>query len=236
MHQKWYNVYVKIAVHDTAEAVAVREAPSPDQEGLGELGGPGSTARRLATVILRALCECRAGRSGKCHHAAMVLQLLRLLGMTGRELEAWDPTTVTGRTCQWLLNHQSSGRGPGENVFWGMTLPEMAQECRKTRDPKGSPMFSDAPSQSRGVVSINRESDFNGYPQGGAWAEKAAHHLEGDSLSATQKSNYDTFSALVKEAGHREEDRRVGSERVRALEERKVASDVLPPLVRPNPV
>lgn len=64
---------------------------------------------------------------------------------------------------------------------------KLAQECRKIRDPKGSPMFSEKSIQSGGVVPINRESDFNGYPQGGAWAEKAAHHLAGTSISTAQK-------------------------------------------------
>lgn len=118
-------------------------------------------------AILRALCECRAGAGRKCHHVAMVLQLLRLLRMTGMELDLWDPTTVTWRSCQWLLNHQVGGKGAADNIFWGMTLPEMARKCRQTRDAKGSPMFSAARPQTKGVVSVNREADFDGYPQGG---------------------------------------------------------------------
>ncbi len=223
MNEKWYHVYLKIAL----QQADVQHPPSPDQQE-----AHAQPVRFLATAVLRALCECRAGRGGKCHHVAMVLQLIRLLGMTGRELESWDPTTVTGRTCQWLLNHQIGGRGPDDNAFWGMTLPEMAQHCRKIRDPKGSPMFSEAVRQSRGVVSVNRESDFNGYPQGGGWADKAAHHLAGESISVSQKTNYDIFSAWVKEAGHREEEGRRGLGYATTPELRKVASDVLPPLVR----
>jgi len=226
MHDKWYNVYVKIEIqHADLEPASSSDQEQPDVQPI----------RWLATAVLRALCECRAGRAGKCHHVAMVLQLLRLLGMPGRELESWDPTSVTGRTCQWLLNHQAGGRDSNDNVFWGMTLPQMAQECRKVRDPKGSPMLSEAVGKSRGVVSVNRESDFNGYPQGGAWAGKAEHHLAGESISVAQESNFKAFSALVKKAGYREEENRRGVGYATPLEERRVASDVLPPLVRHDP-
>lgn len=105
----------------------------------------------------------------------MLLQLIRLLQMSSREISEFDPTTVTGRDCQWIMNHAKGGREAENNFWWGLTLlPEVHVEYSKMRDPKGQQLvesFQGSSLQTAGVVQGDRVSTFNPHPGLGRWAE-----------------------------------------------------------------
>lgn len=227
MNPHYYNAYVKLAVVRVAEADSF--APDDDcdsdgdrAEGDGVLYGDGSGGggwRLLATRVVSALCQCKAGRKGLCHHVCMILQLMRLLQMSVQQVNDFNPVTSTGRPCQWILNHCRGGREGEENTWWGMVLPEMAAASREIRDPRGQERFGeDTPVKTRGVVVGNRQ-DFVPYPAGGVWAERREHHVDGRSISLKQKTAYDVLLETVRSAkqhrGHA-----------------TLATDALPPIVR----
>lgn len=230
MESHSYNVYVRLEVMRVASettGVAANAMDRGDSEE-GEADAYGS-ARMVATRVLAALCECQSGADAHCHHIAMLLQLIRLLQMSTREISEFDPTTVTGRDCQWIMNHAKGGREAETNFWWGLTFPEVHVEYSKMRDPKGqlAGSFQESSVQTAGVVQGDRVSSFNPHPGFGRWAEHRQHFDEGISISAKQSVEFGKFFASVKAA-------KLAGRRSK----RGVASDVplavdrLPPFVR----
>ena len=104
---------------------------------------------------------------GGCHHVFQLLQVVRLLQMTARELSEFDLDTVTGRACMWLLKHSNSGRDPAHNMFFRMRLPQIAQDMRNLRDLQRPEVGSDdeESASTRGIVAEDRSQGFNLHPE-----------------------------------------------------------------------
>ncbi|CAN0454820.1 unnamed protein product [Pylaiella littoralis] len=227
MNPHYYNAYVKLAVVRIAgtrsfEAPDDCDSEAEDEESDSDISvvdGGEEIWRLLATRVLAALCKCKAGRKELCHYVCMILQLMRLLHMSIREVNDFNPVTPTGRPCQWILNHCRGGREAAENTWWGMVLPEMAEKSRQIRDPRGQEGFGEyTPVDTRGVVKGNRQ-DFVPYPAGGVWAERHKHHVDGRSISLVEKATFDVLPDAVRSTKQRRG-------------RRSLATDVLPPLVR----
>ena len=152
--------------------------------------------RLVATEVVDAFCTCLVGLPGGCHHVCQLLQLVRLLQMTTIELCQWDPETVTGRACEWMLKHCKGGRDPAHNIFSRMRLPQMAKELRTLRDPnrQGVGSDDDEPAPTRGVVVGDRSQDFNPHPGGGVWLRQKTHFDEGITLS---RRKWDCLRAFI---------------------------------------
>lgn len=227
MESHSYNVYFRMEVMRVAsEGVDANEMDrgDTDEEGADAF----QAARMVATRVLAALCECQSGADAHCHHIAMLLQLLRLLQMSSREISEFDPTTVTGRDCQWIMNHAKGGREAEHNVWWGLTFPEVHVEYSKMRDPKGQLVGStEGPLQTAGVVQGDRLTKFNPHPGLGGWAEARQHFDEGTSISEDQNVAFGQFFASVKAA-------KLAARRSKrnATSCVPLAVDTLPPLVR----
>lgn len=153
----------------------------------------GERPRLVATQVVDAFCTCQAGLPGACHHVCQLLQVVRLLQMTARELRAWDPETVTGRACAWLLKNARAGRDPTDNVFWRMQLSQIGSELRTLRDPKKQQNGSEQPAHTKGVVVGDRSQDFNPHPSGGVWAEREEHFNKGVTMSRRKWNKFDAF-------------------------------------------
>lgn len=212
--EKEYRIRVKLGVE------YVQEAAEPDEEV--EEGGAGpehmveAPRAAVAMDVLIALCECTAGIRGGCHHVGMVLILCRLLQLTEDELVAFNPETVTGRACQWIVRNCRGGRTVSQCPWYGKPLSQVMPEIRSVRDPKGmSRLEDDAPVEVRGVTPIDRQNDFNPHPTGGKWIEQKLYFDGGVTISKTQR---DKLSAFV--------------DGERSSPHQKVALDFLPPRVR----
>lgn len=79
MRDKTYLVQADLNVERVDD---VRPALESDEEGVVQ--------RLVATGVQRAWCECQSGAGGGCHHCCQLLQLVRLLQLTERDLETWD--------------------------------------------------------------------------------------------------------------------------------------------------
>lgn len=116
----------------------------PDHESAGDSshGGrsTGALVRLVATSVIAASCQCQSGAGGGCHHVCQLLQLVRLLQLTERELLTWDPASPTSVACRWILNNCGGGRGSEDDVFRNKPLTLVAEEIRKLRDPKRVPL------------------------------------------------------------------------------------------------
>lgn len=162
----------------------------------------GDRTRLVATRVVDAYCTCQSGLPGACHHVCQLLQVVRLLQMTARQLRAWDPETVTGRACEWLLKNSRAGRDPTDNVFWLKQLPEIGSLLRTLRDPKKQQNGSDTPAHTAGVVVGNRSQDFNPHPSGGVWAEREENFNKADTIT---RSKLDKFNVFINRSRRGEE-------------------------------
>lgn len=225
-----YNAYVKIAVL----RVRVENTHGDPQDGYesdldecasnGDDPNPNHCAERwkhLATRVLAALCNCQSGRAGLCHHVGMVLQLMRLLQMSVRQVEDFNPVSSTGRPCKWILDHCRGGREGEANSWWALDLPAMAAELRQLRDPRGQDDFGwDIPDGKGGVVDGNRQ-DFVPYRAGGDWSERHENHVKGESLSPLQHTRFLELNEILRAAKSKG-----------GTCDARLTSDYLPPYVR----
>lgn len=141
-------------------------------------------SRLVAADITDAFCTCLAGLPGGCHQVCQLLQVVRLLQMTPRELHGWNPQTVTGRACEWLLKDSKGGSDPARNSFSRMWLTQIAKELITVRGPtrQGVGSEDDEPAPTRGVVVGDRSQDFNPHPEGDVWCHQQKHFEEGVTL------------------------------------------------------
>ena len=222
---KIYTVWVRLEVMRVEDD---NRQPLPNDSNLGQHAT--GDVRMVATRVLAAYCECKAGADSQCHHVAMALYLGRLLQLSSDEIRLLNPVTSTARTCQWILNHCKGGRGAADNYWWGRTLPEVHVEFSRMRDPKLKGLASDMvgePEQTAGVVQVDRIAGYSPHPSLGPWAEKRRHFDEGISISSLQSESFGKFFASVREAkkkGHRSKRTTAGNV--------PLAIDFLPPVVR----
>ena len=198
MQSQSYFTYVRLAVHELGGEEQEEEMGTQD-DGV-DIGDVASSSELyVATTVQNANCECTAGVSGGCHHVCMLLQLVRLLQMSSRELLCQNPLTPTGRACKWILEHCRGGRGKEDNGWCFMPLSLVADDLRDTRDPKRQclGLGQEKAASTRGVVTTNRAGVFNPHRQGGRWAESSKHFHESRSLAADQsilvEKAYDTL-------------------------------------------
>lgn len=210
-----YRIRIKLLVESLDESADL-ESEEVDGEGAGVDDDPRAPKPLLAVEVLVALCECPAGVRGGCHHAAMVLHLCRLLHMTEDQLVTFNPETVTGRACQWIVHNCKGGRSVSQCPWYGMPISQVTQAVRSMRDPKGMSRFADdAPVAVRGVTPIDRQNGFNPHPTGGKWDELKSHFDKGVTVSKAKREKLEAF---------------VDGERSTARQQ--VALDFLPPRVR----
>lgn len=220
MRDQYYTAYVRLEVlrvdvpTDDAAGADTDRAPSP---------------RMVATRVLSAYCECKSGADSLCHHIAVTLQLGRLLKMTARDIAEFDPVTVTGVQCKWILDHQSGGREAERNMWWGRTLSDISAEYCLMRDPKGQSFGADlvTPMATSGVVQGGRAENYCAHPTLGRWALPRKYFDEGTSICASQNAAFAAFFASVKAAKKSAARKTVSTEKTYYL-----AVDVLPALVR----
>lgn len=193
--------------------------------------GERDLSRLVATRVVNAHCECQSGAGGTCTHVSMMLHLVRLLGMSPSEIREFDPLTVTGRQCKWILDHCKGGREAGDNIWWGKTLPECAELYREMRDPKGQGLDVDPNKlvQSRGVIVGDRFKGFDPHPSGGRWAASHASFKKGDTISERERDAFGEFFSAVKTAKAKERSSRSDAG---AKGRGVLASDILPAKVR----
>lgn len=203
MRSGMYDVYamVKVAkLYDNDDTYT--EGDESDEDPIsGELSG--ERPRLVATKVVDAYCTCQSGLPGTCNHVCQLLQVVRMLQMTARELRAWDPETVTGRACEWLLKNSKAGRDPKDNAFWSLQLPEIARELRTIRDPKKQKNRSEEPVHTQGVVVGDRSQEFNPHPRGGVWCEQEARFNEGATLRRSKWDKIQNFLAVESLGGER---------------------------------
>lgn len=196
MRDKEYLVQADVRV-ERVDVVAqhpdVNEGDSTSSDGRSD----DDIRRRLvATCVEAAWCQCQSGAGGGCHHVCQLLQLVRLLQLTEHELETWDPDSPTSVACQWILRHCGGGRNTEFDIFNGATVREVVGELRTLRDPKRVPFGGggdDVPS-TRGVVAMDRRTEFSSHPDHGKWASAREDFDGGESMSHAQ---WDMLSRFI---------------------------------------
>lgn len=183
MREEMYKAHVALAVQSLEPRVGC--ATGADDEIPDDLAAADSV-RLVATRVERAFCQCTAGRGGGCHHVAMLLQLVRLLRMTDRELSDHDKESVTGRSCQWILDHCRGGRMAELNIWWRLPIGQITHGLRPLRNPKGRRLAFDTstPCGTRGVVQIDREESYCPFSCEARHARWREHFYEGRTISA----------------------------------------------------
>ena len=200
MRNDVYLTHVLLAVHQLGGEEDGERATQDDGECSDE--SESDTGERLmATTVQNANCQCMAGAQGGCHHVCMLLQLVRLLQMSSRELMSHNPETPTGRACKWILNHCRGGRGASDKEWHFLPLWRMVDRLREVRDPKRQclGLGQQKAASTRGVVAINRKSALNPHPDGGRWAESRKHFDEGVTISTKQADHVEEFIASLSE-------------------------------------
>lgn len=165
MKEKTYEVWALLRVLEGARAL---ERPNKDaSRGKGPSGGAVGSENdcMVATRVIDGHCECPAGEGGKCDHLMDLLQIVRFLGMTEAEVHEMGPVTVTGKPCEWIIQHCGGVRECEKNMWWGMTMPEILQHVRPLRNPKRStrtriPAISES-KRRHGVPVSDRTSGFD---------------------------------------------------------------------------
>lgn len=217
--EKEYRVRMKVRVEKLEDSITPSAGADRDEEeeggGVDLEDGPGRKPH-VAVDVVTALCECPAGGSGGCHHAAMVLLLCRLLHMSEGELAAFNPLTVTGQACSWIMKNCKGGRSTSKCPYYGMSLAQASAAVRELRDPRGQiGVEDDAPLGTRGVTPIDRRHHFNPHPIGEKWSVQKEHFDNGVSISSAREEKLKAFVNGEKANDHQE-----------------VALDFLPPFVR----
>lgn len=97
---------------------------------------------------------------------------------------------------QWILRHCEGGRNTEFDMFNGATVREVVGELRTLRDPKRVPFEGggdDVPN-TRGVVAMDRRTEFGSHPDHGKWASAREDFDDGESMSHAQ---WDMMSRFI---------------------------------------
>ena len=137
MHDRFYFCIARLLVVNTGENKEQEERSS---------GGGGqehesriSQQARLVTVsILHAVCGCKSGLSGNCHHVQALLQLVRVLSLSDFEQTQREALTCTGAVCTWLWDHQRGGKE--HSIFWGQRLGDIPSLMGGAKNPRNQPL------------------------------------------------------------------------------------------------
>lgn len=181
--------------YDVIAALAVERVDSIDNTDGEEHGEEVDKCRHVATKVVRAYCECRAGAGGGCHHVAQLLQLTRLLQLTELELSQWNPKSPTSVACRWVLTHCGAGRDKQRNIMHCKPMENVVKSMRMLRDPKKHPFKGgvDESVHTRGVVAMDRADDYNAHPDLGMYSGPRRTFNQGATISKAQVAKLNKF-------------------------------------------
>ena len=134
MHDRSYFCQVRLHVIDSTE---LEECSSGRKDTPQDKHHHSPQARLITVSILHAVCGCKSGLSGNCHHVHTLLQLIRVLTLSDFEQTQGEALTCTGQLCDWLWNHQKGGSE--HSVFWAQPVSHMTSLYDGAKNPRNQP-------------------------------------------------------------------------------------------------
>ena len=101
MHNRSYFCQARLLVVNTGEDTEL-EKRSSGHGGQQHESRLSQQARLVTVSILHAVCGCKSGLSGNCHHVQTLFQLVRVLSLSDFERTQREALTCMGVVCTWL--------------------------------------------------------------------------------------------------------------------------------------
>ena len=136
MHDRSYFCIARLLVVNTGEDTELEERSS-GRGGQQHDSRLSQQARLVTVTILHAVCGCKSGLSGNCHHLQTLLQLVRVLSRSDFEWTQREALTCTGAVCTWLWDHQRGGKE--HSIFWGQRLGDIPSLVGGAKNPRNQP-------------------------------------------------------------------------------------------------
>ena len=136
MHDRSYFCQARLLVVNTCEDTELEERSS-GHGGKQHESRLSQQARLVTVSILHAVCGCKSGLSGNCHHVQTLLQLVRVLSRSDFERTQREALTCTGVVCPWLWDHQRGGKE--HSIFWGQRLGDIPSPLDGAKSPRNQP-------------------------------------------------------------------------------------------------
>ena len=136
MHDRSYFCVARLLVVNTGEDTELEERSS-GRGGQQHDSRLSQQARLVTVTILHAVCGCKSGLSGNCHHVQTLLQLVRVLSLSDFERTQREALTCTGAVCTWLWDHQRGGKE--HSIFWGQRLGDIPSLVGGAKNPRNQP-------------------------------------------------------------------------------------------------
>ena len=135
-HDRSYFCIARLLVVNTGEDTEL-EKRSSGRGGQQHESRLSQQARLVTVSILHAVCGCKSGLSGNCHHVQTLLELVRVLSLSHFEQRQREALTCTGVVCTWLWDHQ--GGGKEHSIFWGQRLGDISSLVGGAKNTRNQP-------------------------------------------------------------------------------------------------